>query len=218
MAQARSPAKTERDIHEFLVQNHVNLGDKDEQLGFFFLHDHDDNQLLCGNELRWMFANLGNESSQIDELVDHAIKEDDQDNDGFISLQEFMQGQAVQQSNQGQGPSSSNNMSIPAELAKIQPIVEALIKNNLVMVFSKSYCPFCTKAKRHLQSKNVQFQAIELDREPNGQEIQSYLLHKTQQRTVPNIFINGHHVGGCDDLLSKDKSGEIDSLLTRIKL
>ena len=91
--------------------------------------------------------------------------------------------------------------------------VNEMIAMNRVMMFSKSYCPFCDTAKQVLTKHKAEFFAYELDEEEDGSEIQSQLLNLTKQRTVPNIFINGEHVGGCDDLKAKDKSGALAAML-----
>lgn len=91
----------------------------------------------------------------------------------------------------------------------MKPEVEKLISENNVVVFSKSYCPYCTKAKGLLSQLGVEFQAIELDRVSNGSAIQSTLLSMTGQRTVPNIFIKQQHLGGCDDLHAAHSNGSL---------
>ena len=88
-----------------------------------------------------------------------------------------------------------------------------MIAGNKVMMFSKSYCPFCDQAKQVIQGYNAKFAAYELDKEDDGSAIQNELKSMTGQRTVPNIFINGEHVGGCDDLKAKHSSGELKGLL-----
>ncbi|KAI9009504.1 glutaredoxin-1 [Gaertneriomyces semiglobifer] len=98
-------------------------------------------------------------------------------------------------------------------MAAAKDLVEKAIKENHVMVFSKSYCPYCQKAKRLLDSLNVKYVAWELDTRNDGQAIQDYLKEKTGQRTVPNIFINGTHVGGSDDLHAAQSSGKLKQLL-----
>ncbi|TPX45103.1 hypothetical protein SeMB42_g03267 [Synchytrium endobioticum] len=99
-------------------------------------------------------------------------------------------------------------------MAAVKDLVEQLIHDNAVQVFSKSYCPYCTKAKSLLDSMNIKYNAVELDLiGEQGQQIQDYLYQKTQQRTVPNIFIREQHVGGCDDLHSAKASGKLESLL-----
>ena len=79
-------------------------------------------------------------------------------------------------------------------------LVEKLILDNFIVVFSKSYCPYCVTAKRLLTSLKQEFLAVELDQRDDGNDIQTYLHKKTGQRTVPNIFINQKHIGGCSDL------------------
>ncbi|KAI9260254.1 glutaredoxin [Sporodiniella umbellata] len=94
-------------------------------------------------------------------------------------------------------------------MAEVQQIVEKIISENKVAVFSKSYCPYCTKAKEALTKLGLTFFSIELDKEANGSEIQAYLQQKTGQRTVPNIFVNEDHIGGCDDLLKAISAGKV---------
>ena len=59
---------------------------------------------------------------------------------------------------------------------------------------------------------------LELNQEALGGEMQSYLQTKTGQRTVPNIFINGKHLGGCDNLTAAQSSGELQKLLQEASL
>ncbi|KAG1106449.1 Glutaredoxin [Mucor circinelloides] len=99
------------------------------------------------------------------------------------------------------------------EMAQVQELVEKIINENKVAVFSKSYCPYCKRAKDVLKKLGVEFFVIELDNESNGAAIQDYLHQKTGQRTVPNIFINQKHIGGCDDLLAAERSGALQKAL-----
>ncbi|RUS16114.1 glutaredoxin-1 [Endogone sp. FLAS-F59071] len=98
-------------------------------------------------------------------------------------------------------------------MASPKDIVEKHINDNFIVVFSKSYCPYCRKAKATLTELGQQYFAIELDEIENGNDIQQYLAQKTSQRTVPNIFIREQHVGGCDDLLAKKSDGTLEKLL-----
>ena len=91
--------------------------------------------------------------------------------------------------------------------------VEAAIKGNKVMVFSKTYCPYCTKAKEAIGKLSPQFGLIELDNLKEGNDIQQALLDMTGQRTVPNIFVGGKHVGGCDNTLAAIASGEFQKMM-----
>ncbi|KDN36016.1 glutaredoxin [Tilletiaria anomala UBC 951] len=94
---------------------------------------------------------------------------------------------------------------------------EKLISEHIVAVFSKSHCHYCTRAKATLSSLSLpasKIGIIELDNEgSHGAEIQAYLAEKTQQRTVPNIFINGKHIGGNDALQQINQSGELKKLI-----
>nr|AAD43253.1 peptide methionine sulfoxide reductase [Gracilaria gracilis] len=99
--------------------------------------------------------------------------------------------------------------------------VERAIKDNAVMVFSKSYCPFCTSAKDLLQERIAAVEGLnpinvfELDEMgTDGAAMQQYLFQKTGQRTVPNIFIAGKHVGGSDDVHGLDARNELIPMLT----
>ena len=87
------------------------------------------------------------------------------------------------------------------------------IKNDHVFVASKTYCPYCHKAKAILAKYNTKANIIELDEVSEGSAIQDYLLDVTGQRTVPNIFINGEHIGGASDLETLDREGKLKDLL-----
>jgi len=91
--------------------------------------------------------------------------------------------------------------------------VDKLIADNKVMIFSKSYCPYCAKAKHLYTNLNVEYNVLELDHDPHGMEIQHYLLKKTSQRTVPNIFINHKHFGGADKSVEYFNNGQMFNLL-----
>ncbi|KAI9105416.1 putative thioltransferase [Phlyctochytrium arcticum] len=101
----------------------------------------------------------------------------------------------------------------PEVMAAAKVFVEAEIKAHKTVVFSKSYCPYCDKAKALLKSLNAEFTAYEMDQRDDGSALQQYLQEKTGQRTVPNIFIAEKHIGGCDDLHNLHKKGDLKSLL-----
>ncbi|TPX58520.1 hypothetical protein PhCBS80983_g03060 [Powellomyces hirtus] len=95
----------------------------------------------------------------------------------------------------------------------VKDTVESAIKDNKIVVFSKSYCPYCKKAKALLNSLNEKFAAYELDEIADGTAMQAYLKEKNGQSSVPNIYIKGTHVGGCDDLHAAHSSGKLQKLL-----
>lgn len=88
------------------------------------------------------------------------------------------------------------------------------IDSNNVVIFSKSYCPHCTKTKELFGGLKVDGTVIhELDQMDNGADIQASLLDMTGQRTVPNVFIKGKHVGGNDACQAANASGKLKELL-----
>lgn len=91
--------------------------------------------------------------------------------------------------------------------------VQAYIGNNKVMVFSKSYCPYCNKVKELFKSLGIDFLALELDQVEHGSEIQAALAELTSQKSVPNVFINGQHVGGCDKTHELHSQGRLLPLI-----
>lgn len=96
--------------------------------------------------------------------------------------------------------------------------VQSEIDGHPVMVFGKSYCGFTRRAKETLANLNVHFHLIDLDLIPEGEQMQATLLELTGQRTVPNIFIGGTHVGGASELQNKLNSGEVQELLRRVNI
>jgi len=96
--------------------------------------------------------------------------------------------------------------------------VDSEISEHGIVVFSKSYCPYCKKAKAILKAdaSGKDLAIYELDERDDGSEIQDYLAKKTGQRTVPNIFIGGQHIGGSSDLIDIQKSGKLAQLLSEI--
>ncbi|CCJ28480.1 unnamed protein product [Pneumocystis jirovecii] len=91
----------------------------------------------------------------------------------------------------------------------IMNYVESIISANKVVVFSKSYCPYCDRTKELLQNSHIDYTVLELDVIAQGSNIQQYLFEKTGQRTVPNIFINKEHIGGNSDIEALKNSGEL---------
>jgi glutaredoxin 3 len=80
-----------------------------------------------------------------------------------------------------------------------------------VIVYSQPFCGYCTAAKRLLQQKGVEITEIDVMAEAGRRA--EMLERSGGRRTVPQIFIDGRHVGGYDDLSALDRSGELDRLL-----
>lgn len=80
-----------------------------------------------------------------------------------------------------------------------------------VVIYSSGFCPYCTWAKKMLESKQVSYNEIRIDREPGAQ--QEMLQKSAGQMTVPQIFIGDFHVGGYTDMVKLDQEGRLDPLL-----
>jgi glutaredoxin 3 len=81
----------------------------------------------------------------------------------------------------------------------------------VVEIYTKTFCPYCWKAKLLLESKGVEYREIGVD---FGGELRQAMIQRARGRTtVPQIFIGEHHVGGCDDLVALDREGKLDDLL-----
>ncbi len=80
----------------------------------------------------------------------------------------------------------------------------------VVKIYTKTHCPACSLAKQILSQKGAAFQEFVMDDKP--EELKA-LIEKTQMKTVPQIFINGHLIGGCSDMMELDKNNKLDALL-----
>jgi glutaredoxin 3 len=82
-----------------------------------------------------------------------------------------------------------------------------------VLMYTSTYCPYCTNAERLLHSKGVtDIEKIQIDTDP---ELKISMMEKTGRRTVPQIYIGERHIGGFDDLRALDLAGGLDQLLSK---
>ena len=81
--------------------------------------------------------------------------------------------------------------------------------SNIVM-YSADYCPYCRRARALLDSKGVSYTVLDVNREPR---LWDEIARRTGRDTVPQIFIDDRHVGGCDDLFALEQRGKLDPLL-----
>jgi glutaredoxin 3 len=82
--------------------------------------------------------------------------------------------------------------------------------NTKIIIYTKASCPYCNWAKQLLDHKNLSYQEIRIDLEPEKRQEMEQL---SGRRTVPQIFINDQAIGGFDDLSALAKSGELDKLI-----
>ncbi|KAJ9641604.1 glutaredoxin [Exophiala oligosperma] len=88
---------------------------------------------------------------------------------------------------------------------------QQIIEDNSVVVFSKSYCPYCRATKSLLNDKHAKYFLMELDQVDDGAALQDALEEITGQRSVPNIFIAQKHIGGNSDIQAK--KAQLDDML-----
>jgi glutaredoxin 3 len=79
-----------------------------------------------------------------------------------------------------------------------------------VTIYTTRFCPFCVRAKQLLNYKNVAFDEIAVDGQP---QLRQEMARKAGRTSVPQIWIGSTHVGGCDELYALERAGKLDSLL-----
>ena len=81
-----------------------------------------------------------------------------------------------------------------------------------VELYTKGYCPYCKRAKALLEQKGVAFEEYPIDQQP---ELRDTMIDRANGGyTVPQIFINDKHIGGCDDMFALESQNKLDSLLS----
>ncbi len=80
-----------------------------------------------------------------------------------------------------------------------------------VEMYTTGWCPYCARAKALLQMKGIDFAEISLDEEPERRTEMTLRAHGG--RTVPQIFIDGEHIGGSDEMAALDRTGKLDAKL-----
>lgn len=80
-----------------------------------------------------------------------------------------------------------------------------------IEVYTQSWCPYCARAMNLLNGKGVEVKEIDA---PHGTSERAEAVRRSGGRsTVPQIFIGGQHIGGCDDLVALEAAGKLDPLL-----
>ncbi|XP_071793965.1 uncharacterized protein [Asterias amurensis] len=94
--------------------------------------------------------------------------------------------------------------------------VDAAIVDNKVVVFSKTYCPYCKMAKSALDKCGGKYKVIELENRSDADAIQDYLLKLTGGRSVPRVFIGGKFVGGGTEVEQLKKDNKLTPMLQAV--
>jgi glutaredoxin 3 len=77
-------------------------------------------------------------------------------------------------------------------------------------MYTTAMCPYCVAAKNFLKSRGAAWTEVRVDVDASQRAL---MWEKTRRSSVPQIFINGHHVGGYDDLVALDRSGGLQPML-----
>ncbi|KAI5348437.1 PREDICTED: glutaredoxin-C4 [Prunus dulcis] len=105
--------------------------------------------------------------------------------------------------------SSSSSPSSADSIAFIKKTIDS----NKIAIFSKSYCPYCKRAKSVFKELNQVPYVVELDERADGRDIQDALGELVGRRTVPQVWVKGKYIGGSDDTVEAYESGELAKLL-----
>jgi glutaredoxin 3 len=80
-----------------------------------------------------------------------------------------------------------------------------------IVIYTTSHCPYCVRAKNLLTRKGANYEEVNVENDPSLRE--AMVERAGGRRTVPQIFINDIHIGGCDDLHALEQEGKLDGLL-----
>ena len=80
-----------------------------------------------------------------------------------------------------------------------------------VVMYTTNWCPYCERARRLLNTKGAEFSEIDVE---SSSDKRAEMQSRSGRRTVPQIFIGDHHVGGSDDLAALEAAGKFDALLS----
>lgn len=80
-----------------------------------------------------------------------------------------------------------------------------------IEIYSTAVCPYCVAAKNFIVSRGFRYEEIRIDRDFARRE--EMMVRSNQRRTVPQIFIDGQHIGGYDDMIALDRAGKLAPIL-----
>lgn len=81
-----------------------------------------------------------------------------------------------------------------------------------ILMYSSDYCPFCMRAKALFSQKGYDFEEINVDGNP---ALRQEMIQKAGRTSVPQIWIDGQHVGGCDEVYAMNRSGSLDQIMNQ---
>ncbi len=80
-------------------------------------------------------------------------------------------------------------------------------------IYTRAFCPYCTRAVQLLRAKGVDFEEIDAGMDPRLRD--EMVRRSNGGQTFPQIFIGDRHIGGCDDMLALERAGKLDPLLAQ---
>lgn len=78
-----------------------------------------------------------------------------------------------------------------------------------VVLYTTPWCPFCVRARQLLEQKGLVYENIDVSGDPDRKR---EMMERSGRHTVPQIWINDEHVGGCDELFALERSGRLDQM------
>ena len=79
-----------------------------------------------------------------------------------------------------------------------------------ILIYSSAICPYCVAAKNFLKSKGLDYREVRIDLDASARK---EMLDRSKRMSVPQIFVNGTHVGGFDDMVALDRAGNFSPML-----
>lgn len=79
-----------------------------------------------------------------------------------------------------------------------------------ILIYSSAVCPYCVAAKNFLKARGLEYRELRIDMDRQARE---EMMAKAKRTSVPQIFVNGTHVGGFDDMVAMDRAGTFQPLL-----
>uniref|UniRef100_A0A0K0F2W2 Glutaredoxin-1 (inferred by orthology to a human protein) n=1 Tax=Strongyloides venezuelensis TaxID=75913 RepID=A0A0K0F2W2_STRVS len=107
----------------------------------------------------------------------------------------------------------------PEKMVEVKKWIDEGIAGNKIFVISKSYCPYCVKAKKAIESfgiKDGSMMWMDIEHHPDMDAIQDYMGILTGSRSVPKVFIGGKYLGGGDDTVAAKNNGKLEKMLKEV--
>lgn len=95
------------------------------------------------------------------------------------------------------------------DTSKIQSDIEKTINGNCIVIYGKRSCPYCVMARKVFEDLKVDFLEIDINKQPNPNQIQNVLQQITGARSVPRVFIGGNCIGGGSETKALQSQGKL---------